>query len=145
MTTNAKRSKGAELWLTTSGGTLAKVAELLSVDPPNRTRAMIDATTHDSPDGAMEVIAEGIYDPGDVNATMHYIAGSATDLALIAAITSGDLQDVKIVAKSAADTDDIEFSGYVTAYGPDSFGTTGKQTAKVTIKVSGPITQAASA
>lgn len=143
MTTNAKTSRGAELWMAASGGTLIKVAELLTVEPPNRSRATIDATTHDSPDGAIEVIAEGIYDPGEVNATLHYIAGSATDDALVAAMTGGAKQDVKIVAKAATGTEDLEFSGYLTNYGPDPLGTTGKQTAKLSLKVSGPIAQSA--
>lgn len=145
MTTAAKTSFGSELWMGPAGGTLVKVSELLSVTPPRRSRETIDATTHDSPAGAQEFIAAGIYDPGEVGFSVNYIAGSAGDDAMILAVTDGEIRDFKIVAKSAADTEDIEFSGFVTEYGPDDLPTSGKQTASGSIKVSGEITQAASA
>ncbi len=145
MTTAAKISFGSELWMGPAGGTLVKMAELLNVNPPRRSRETIDATTHDSPGGAQEFIASGIYDPGEVSGSINYIAGSAGDDALIAAVTDGVIRDFKIVAKSASDTEDLTFSGFVTEYGVDDLPVEGKQTASFTIKVSGEIDQAASA
>lgn len=145
MTTAAKIAFGAELWLGPAGGTLVKVAELLSVAPPKRTRALEDATTHDSAGGAQEFIGQGIYDPGEISASVHYIAGSTGDDALVLAVTDGELRDWKIVAKSADDTEDLEGSGFVTEYGPDELQVQGKQTASLTIKVSGEISQGPSA
>lgn len=143
MTVAAKTTLGAALWMVASGGTLIKVAELITVNPPKLSRETMDATTHDSPGAAMEVIAAGIYDPGEVTGQIHYIAGSAGDLAFLAAAIGG-LQDFKCVVKGAAATQDITFSGFVTAYGPDDMPTSGKQTASFSIKVSGPRAQGAS-
>lgn len=145
MTTAAKTAFGAELWMGPAGGTLVKVAELLSVTPPTRSREMIDATTHDSAAGAQEFIAAGIYDPGEISFQGNYIAGSAGDDAMVAAVTDGVLRDWKIVAKSAAATEDMEGSGFLNSYGVDDLPTDGKQTFSGAIKVSGAITQAASA
>lgn len=145
MTTAAKTNFGKELWMAPAGDTLVKVAELRSVTPPKRSRGTLDATTHDSTAGAQEFITEGIYDPGEISGSLNYVAGSAGDAAMIAAVTSGELHDFKIVVKSASDTEDMEFSGFMTSYGPDDAPTTGIQTATFAAKVSGPITQSASA
>lgn len=145
MTTAAKIAFGAELWVAASGGTLAKVAELLSVTPPRLKRDLQDATSHDSPGGAMQMIADGVYDPGEIAFQTNYIAGSAGDLALVGFATSGELIDWKIVVKSAADTVDLTGSGYLTEYGVDALPVKGKQAASGSIKVSGEVTQAASA
>ncbi|MGX7926460.1 phage tail tube protein [Tsuneonella sp. HG094] len=145
MTTAAKTAFGAELWMGPAGGPVVKIAELLSVNPPRISRETIDVTTHDSPAGAQEFITGGIYDPGEVSGSIHYIAGSAGDDAMIAAVTDGVIRDFKIVAKSAADTEDLTFSGFITEYGVDELATNGKQTASFTAKVSGEITQAATA
>lgn len=143
MTTAAKISFGAELWLGPAGGTLVKVAELLEVEPPKRTREFEDATTHDSPEGAAEVIPHGIYKLSDINATTHYIAGSAGDDAMIGYSEGTDMVDWKIVAKGTSDTEDLEGSGYVAEYGPNTFQIQGKQTASIRITPSGPMTQGA--
>jgi hypothetical protein len=119
------------------------VAELRSVTPPTATRGTTDATTHDSAAGAMEFIADGVYDPGDMNMSVNYIAGSTGDLALTTAVTTGTLQNIKIHVKTAAGYQAKTFSGIVTSYGPDDMPVTGIQTASVTIKVSGPVTSAA--
>lgn len=145
MTTAAKTNFGKQLWMGPAGGTLVKIAELLTVTPPTLSRETIDATSHDSTAGAQEFITEGIYDPGEVPFQAHYIAGSTGDDAMITALTDGVLRDFKIVVKAATGTEDLEFSGFVTSYGVDEAPTTGKQTASGSIKVSGPHTQAASA
>lgn len=141
MTTAARVAFGAELWMAADGEELVKIAELLSVTPPTMSRETIDATTHDSAAGAMEFIVEGVFDPGEVNFQINYIAGSTGDTTMIEAMTGGVLQDVKIVAKAATSTEDLEFRGFVTSYGPDDMPTNGKQTASGTIKVSGAIAQ----
>ena len=144
MTVAAKKSFGAQLHMAADGVTpLVLVAELLTLQPPVLERATIDVTTHDSAGQAMEFITEGVYDPGEVSGQLHYVAGSAGDDAMIAALTGGGLYDFKVVLKAATGTEDMAFSGYVTNYGPDAMETTGKQTASFTIKVTGPITQAA--
>ncbi|WP_411340311.1 phage tail tube protein [Sphingopyxis sp. J-6] len=145
MTVAAKTSFGAELWMAVSGGSLAKVAELKSLTPPKHSRGTIDVTTHDSPAGAREFITEGVYDTGEVSGSIHYIAGSAGDDAMLTAVTGGAKHDFKVVLKSAADTEDLEFEGFVTEYGPDDQPVEGVQMASFTVKVSGAIAQAATA
>lgn len=145
MTTAAKKNFGNTFWMAAHLSPVVKIAELLSIDPPVMSRDMIDATSHDSAGGAEEVIAEGTYDPGEIKGQMHYIAGSTGDDAMIAALAGGTLMDFKIVVKAAAGTEDMTGSGYVTSYGPDGMATKGKQTAAFSLKVSGGITQAASA
>lgn len=141
----AKTAFGAELWAVADGGSLAKIAKLVSVNPPRPSRGVIDITAHDSTAGAMEFITEGVYDPGEVSGQINYIAGSAADDLFLAAVTGGGLYDFKIVVKAASGTEDMTFSGYVSSYGVDDLPTNGKQTASFAIKVSGAVTQAASA
>ena len=143
MTKKAKTSFGVELWLAPATSPLVKVAEMLTVTPPTQSRETIDVTTHDSPAGAMEFIVEEIFDTGEISFQVHYIAGSDGDDAILTALTSGAEQDWKIVLKSESGTEDLEGAGFVTSYGPSDMPVNGKQAADCTIKVSGPISQAA--
>lgn len=140
MTTAAKRSFGIELWFAPAGETLVKRAEIKTLNPPKRSRATIDVTTHDSEEGAREFITEGIYDTGEVSGTRHYGVSPTDDEAFIDAVESGELLDIKIVMKSGAGTEDQEFSGFMTEDGPNGQEIEGVQMADFSIKVSGPIT-----
>lgn len=142
MTKLAKTTFGRELWMGPSGGALVLFAELRSVTPPKPKRDTEDATTHDSPLGAEEVISQGTYDPGDVAASFNYIAGSVDDLRCIDAFVDGVVRDFKIVVKAAAGTADQTFSGFVLEYGPDDMPVKGLQTSSLMVKVSGPVVQA---
>lgn len=137
MTALAKNAFGAELWLVATGGVLAKVAELTSIEPPVPSRDTQDVTTHDSTGGAAEFIAEGVYDPGEIKAKGNYIANTAGDIALRAALMTAAMQDFKIVAKGSATTEDLTGACVVTSYGPDSLEVKGVQTFSITLKVSG--------
>lgn len=144
MTTAAKTTFGTKVYMNPSPApATALVAELLSVTPPRASRDVIDATTHDSVGGAEEVIPEGTYDPGQMPLSVNYIAGSTGDAAMTTAMTGGALQNVKLTVKTATGYQDWTFSGYVTEYGPDDMPVKGKQTASLTLKVSGAITKAA--
>lgn len=118
---------------------LVKVANLLTFTPPKFMRNMVEVTDHDSADGAEEVIPDGTHRYTPFSATMHYVKGSAADLALIAA-KSGGLLDCEVVVKTAAGTDNVVFSGYLEEYGPDEQPVSGKQTASFTIRVTGVVT-----
>lgn len=141
----AKKTFGTVLKLADSGSAVAAVAELFSIKMPGLTRGTVDATTHDSPGGAMEYIPEGVYDAGEIQCQGHYVAGSTADDLLIAALVSGTVQDFEIVAKSAAGTETISGSAIVTAYEPDGMEVQGKQTFSATLKVTGALTQAPTA
>jgi hypothetical protein len=143
MTTAAKRTFQNELWMGLAGGSLVKVGELRSVTPPKPSRDTIDATTHDSAEGAMEFIASGIYDPGTLSFSINHIAGNTDDLAFSTALADGELRDFKVVLKGATSHEAYTFSGFVTSYGADDQPTNGLQTASGTVRVSGPVEQAA--
>lgn len=146
MTTAAKTTFANKVFMAAAPtAPTTAIAELLDFSPPKGTRDTIDATTHDSPGGAEEVIAEGTYNPGEMTIEMNYIARSAGDLAFTAAFTGGVLQNFKLQLKTSTGTEDWTFSGYVTEYGPDAMPVKGKQTATASVKVSGAITKAATA
>lgn len=143
--TTAKNTFGAQLWMGPAGGSIVKLAELLTFTAPRITRDVEDATNHDSPGGAEEFISNGVYNSGEIPFQGHYVAGSTLDDALRTASTTGALQDIKLVPKAATGTEDLEGSGYIIDYGPDEFPVKGKQTFSGTLKLTGPTTQAASA
>ncbi len=144
MTTAAQPTFGNQVWIAPHGETLVKVAELLTFGAPKPARSMMDATSHDSPGGAEEVIPEGTFNPGTVNGQQHYIAGSATDLAFRSAMLEATFVDVKIVMKGADGVPyNQTFSGYVTSYGPDDQPVKGKQAASWALQISGEVEQEA--
>lgn len=142
MTVSAKLSKGAVFAIAPTGVTpLVAVAELLTLNPAQFTRALLDVTTHDSSGATSEFITDGIYDPGEISGQVHYIANSTNDLAMITAMTGGGKQDYSLTVKTAAGTAAITGSGYLTKYGPDGLNVQGKQTASFTLKRTGSHTQ----
>jgi len=98
-------------------------------------------TSHDSSGATSDFITDGVYDPGEISGTVHYIANSTNDTALITAMTGGAKQDYSIVVKKAGGTATIAGSGYLTKYGPDGLNVQGKQTASFTFKRTGAHTQ----
>lgn len=143
MTASAKHTFGAVLKLADTGGTPAVIAELNSITPPAMQRGTIDVTTHDGASQAMEFIADGVYDPGEIQVEGNLIASSTEDDLLIAALTTGTVQDFEILIKAATGTDTWSGSAILTAYTPGDMPVSGgKQTFTATLKVTGPITVA---
>jgi hypothetical protein len=146
MTAAAKNTYGTVLKLAAAGGSPAAVAELTSITPPAISRATIDATTHDGATQAMEYIADGVFDVGEIAVEGHLIAGSTADDLFLTAVTTGAKQDYEIIVKAASGTETQEGSAFVTDYtiGPMPVAG-GKQTFSATLKVTGAITQAPTA
>lgn len=143
MTASARATFGAVLKLADTGGTVATVAELTSITAPSRSRDTLDATTHDGASQAMEFIADGVYDAGEIQCSGHLIAGSTEDDLFIAALEAGTLQDFEILVKAASGTETVSGSAYITSYTPDEMPVAGaKQTFSATLKVTGALTQA---
>jgi len=136
---------GAELWVDNSGGTLTQIGELLSITLPSLTRATLDTTNHATTNGIQTFIGSGIADPGELSATIHYVPGSASDDLLLEAVASGTVRSFKGVANASSGQEGVAGEGIVTGYAPDSLEIDGKQTATVTIKASGALTQATEA
>jgi hypothetical protein len=149
MTTAAKTALGAIFCMVAAPTTIVtathRVAELLTLQPPQWERGTQDVTTHDSAGQAREYIAEGVYDAGEISGTLHYIAGSTGDLAMLSAMIGGTLLNCRCVLKGATGTQDLSFQGFLTNYSPDEMEVEGKQTASFTVKVTGAVTQGASA
>lgn len=143
MTARAKPTFGTVFKMGPAGGTLVAIPRVPTLTPPQMTRDPLDATAHDSASGAMEFIGDGVFDPGELSISMNYIGGDATDDLFIAAMLDGELRDFSYTVKAGTGTETLEFSGVVTLYGPDELPVKGKQTATLTVKVSGPIAQAA--
>lgn len=141
MTGNAKNTFGTKFYLVPDGGSIAGglVAEVLKVGKPKLERGVVDATTHDSAGGAEEVISEGTYKVTPFTITVHYIANSAFDQAMITAMTGGGLQDFEIHEKGASGLIKTPGSGFITDYGPDDAEVRGKQTATFTVTPTGAL------
>ena len=142
MTTAAKNSFGNLFKAVASGGSPATIGELLTINFPNLQRGMQDATTLDQASQAMEVIPEGVYDPGEVTITFHHIDQNTSDALLYNALAAGTLLDCQLTTKKSAGTGTWSFSGYVTSYNPQQQQVKGKQVAQVTVKITGAITRA---
>lgn len=143
MTALAKTTFGATLRLAVSGGSLATVAELTSINPPAVSRASVDVTSLDSASGAMEFIPDGVFDPGEIGIEGHLVLGSTNDNFFTTAITSGQTLDFEVIAKATSGTRKWTGKAIVTAYEPGELGVAGKQTFSATLKVTGPISQTA--
>lgn len=139
----AQAALGAELWMVATGGSLAQVGELLSVNPPKVSRGTIDASNHDTT-GGKRYIQEGLYDGGEISGQIHLLGADTNDALFHTAVKTGGLYDFKVVYKGAsAAAKKNTFSGFVTEYGGDTFEIDGKQTASFTIKIDGSVTDTA--
>lgn len=112
---------------------------VVDISPPNMTREANDVTDHASPGGAMEFEADGVYDPGELVITLNHTKGSATDAACRTAFLTGAQQYVQWTENAASGSDTLQASGVVTSYQVDALPVKGKQTSKLTIKLSGEI------
>lgn len=136
----AKAAFGIELWMVPDGGTLVKLGELITLNPPPFARETIDATTHDSAGGAMEKIASGVYEVGAITGQIHYEPDSTQDDALVLAMTGGGLQDFKIVFPTGTPKKNLIGSGYLTEYAPQDMPVDGKMVANITLVPTGAVT-----
>jgi len=132
MTDLAKASFGVQLHLAAYNvsPTYNLIGEVESLNLPELMRDVIDATTHDSANGAAEYIAEGTYNTGTIKGTLNLIAGDTDQTAIMDAIRNGTRQSIKIVF----DGYQLLGSGFVTKFTPDANGIKGKKTASFEIQ-----------
>lgn len=133
----AKSAFGATLSL---GG--AALSEITSIGVPTLSGEVIDVSTHGSTNRWREFI-RGMRDAGEFSVTMKYTAGSTDDDACIAAITSDSATAVVIQAAAASGTEDLTISAFGTSYEVNDLEPDGDQTATLTLKPTGSVTQAA--
>lgn len=138
----AVKGKGAKLWLwdpLLGTPALVKISDLLAVTPPGPTRDTIDTTTHDSSGDYREFISS-LIDAGEATGTIHYDPNSASDVLISAAFAAGDVRGAAIdVNKSGGTQRRCAMSVIVLHYAPAELVIDDKQTATITLKVSGPI------
>ena len=122
------------------GGT--SLAEVTAIGIPALTGEVIDVSTHSSTNRWREFV-RGMRDAGEFTITMRYTAGSATDDACIAAITGDTAVAVVLDAKAASGTEDFTFNAFGTSYDVNDLEIDSDQTATLTLKPTGAVTQAA--
>lgn len=118
----------------TSDPAFTNIAEINSVDGPNKSRGTIDVTSLDSDEGYREFITS-FRDAGEVTLGMNFtFAGYEL---MNDDFESDSSREFKITLPNTEGTE-FEFDGYVTALGM-AVPFDDKVTATVTIKITGPI------
>jgi len=135
---------GNVLKLTNAAGALIALANLVSIKPPTEVVETIE-TTHQGSGGIKEYIA-GLTEPGDISGTVHYLAGSPTDLLLREHRASKECRafEITVPTKDAAgEPKVVTVTGMVviTNYEPDDSPIGGVRVATFTGKVSGGTTE----
>ena len=113
------------------------IAEVNSIDGPNKSRNTIDVTSLDSTGGYKEFIP-GFRDGGEIALDMNFTLDGYDDMN--ADFESETIQTYSIVLGDTGNTT-FSFSGYVTSLGL-AVPLEDKVTSKVTIKISGQVTLA---
>ena len=124
-----KRGDGASV------ETFTAIAEINSVDGPNKTRDTIDVTSLDSTGGYREFIP-GFRDGGEVTLDMNWTRNGYETMNTD--FESDDSVNYQIVMTDTGATT-YDFAAYVTALG-SAIPTDDKITASVTLKITGQIT-----
>lgn len=138
---NVKIGYGAGLFLADDEGDLTEVAEVISIGLPNPQQNDVLATHFKSPGRQNEYIA-GMIDNGEVQFGINYIAGSDSDSLILDALSAGEARDVVVALPSDEGTQYFEFSAIVKGY-ERSVPIDDRQTATVTMRVNGQVTQSA--
>jgi len=136
----AVKGKGAKVWLY-NGTILTVLSNIISVKPPSATRDTIDTTVHGSTGDYREFISS-LIDAGEVTFNMNYILNGADDTLILAAFAAGDVRTFAVDLNTATVPWRIAGSAIVTGYMRDDVVIDGKMTSQITLKVTGPITQA---
>lgn len=124
-------SDGTELWLTNSSDVLTKVVGLMSVNRPSLAIAKVETTDHDS--GKVKEYIPGHGDMPELQFTLKYEPGSATDLLIEEHKASREKRPFKIVTpEEDGTTQDHEGTIFLMTYVPDNAPLGAIRTATVT-------------
>jgi hypothetical protein len=123
---------------------LVQLQEVRRVGAPKAQRDQVDVTHLLSPDQYKEFIG-GLRDGGSFTAQFNYDPGSATDLALTDANTTGTNRKIRLEIPDTSGTGAIDwnqtFTGFVQDYGIDDVTPGEAITATATFKVAGAVEQ----
>jgi hypothetical protein len=97
--------------------TFANVIEVMDLTAPTNQTELVDVSNFDSP-GAFKEWLPTFIDAGELTATVNYIAGNATQQALISDQLTQTTRNFKIEFRNAAATllATMSFAGYVTGF-----------------------------
>lgn len=148
--TEARIGWGGKLYLSTDNteANLFQLQEVRECNFPQDEADEAEATHLLSPGRRKEFIA-GLIDGGEFTATLNYVPGGATDLALTDAKETGTTRKIRIVipddsGTGAADWNHVT-SVFVKRYAPDSMTPGEVITATATFRVTGALEQGAGA
>ncbi|WP_397586678.1 phage tail tube protein [Sphingobium fuliginis] len=120
----------------------ALLGQVTAIGLPNPQIADVEATHFQSPDRAREYIP-GLKDNGEITIGINYDAGSATDTVVNDAMAETAPIEVTISIPTVSGTNqEFTFPGIVKGY-EKAIPIDDRQTATITIRVAGAVTQAA--
>jgi hypothetical protein len=144
--TEARIGWGGELWVSTDN-TEANLVELVEVRDVSFPQDEADEheVTHLKSPGRRKEFIQGLIDGGEMTATLNYDPGSATDLLLTAAKTTGTTRKLKIVIPDDSGTGTADWnmvtSAFVRRYAPDTMEANAPITATAVFRVTGDLEQ----
>src|SRR5688500_11406857 len=144
--TEARIGWGGELHLSTDN-TEANLVELIEVRDVSFPQDEADEheVTHLKSPGRRKEFIQGLIDGGEMTATLNYDPGSATDLLLTAANTTGTTRKIKIVIPDDSGTGAADWnmvtSAFVRRYAPDTMEANAPITATAVFRVTGDLEQ----
>lgn len=144
--TESRIGWGGELHLSTDNteANLVELSEVRDVSFPQDEADEHEVTHLKSPNRRKEFI-QGLIDGGEMTATLNYDPGSATDLLLTAAKTTGTTRKLKIVVPDTSGTGTADWnmvtSAFVKRYAPDTMEANAPITATAVFRVTGDLEQ----
>lgn len=141
--TDAQIGWGAQFWLDNNLGTLVELGEITGISLPAPETTEVEATHFKSPNRRREYIS-GLIEDGEGTFEMNYVPGSATDLLVREAQTSGTSRDYKIVIPDGAGTWEVTGACIVRRY-ERNIPIDDRMTASLTVRFTGASTEAAGA
>lgn len=148
MASEARIGWGGEFHLSTdnTAANLDEMVEVVSFGLPDDEVEEVEVTHLKSPNRRREFIS-GLQDGGEVEVTLNYVPGSATDAAIRAAKAAGDVRAIRFIIPDTDGTPDwqIDTFGFVKGYARGPIAAGDKIEATVRIRVTGAQTEAAAA
>lgn len=143
---DARIGWGGELQLGTTSdvASLVEIGEVRSFNMPTEEADEHEVTHLKSPDRRKEYI-QGLIDGGEVEASINYVPGSASDLLLSDARDTGTTRAVRFIIPDQTGTPawQVTTSGFVRRYSPDSIEPNTPITATVVIRITGAHSESA--
>lgn len=137
---------GGELQIGTSEdvASLVEIGEVRSFNMPTQEADEHEVTHLKSPNRRKEFI-QGLIDGGEVEATINYVPGSATDLLLADARDTGTTRAVRFIIPDQVGQPAWQATtgGFVKRYSPDNVEPNAPITATLTIRITGDHDEAA--